>query len=727
MTQDSLPLDSRNLPTDSLILPTKRRFFPFKIPNFHHQLRHYISTADPDTIYFVSHKVVHSIDTKSHKWSTIWRIPFEPKCLAAGFGWIIVGGSDNGECTFIQLSRRSSTSRQSTGTSGTDVDSALPIDLDPENRRTSSEAPTVCNWWNQELGGSIVNSVTIHRFPAVGDDFTHEDVAVFSNNDKTVKVFSLTQDREIEILHHPAFMNYAIISPDSKVLAAVGDVNVAYFYRITSDTSTVVYGPNGEKLPRRKWTLLRRIVLPLSAQLGMPGYDDGSCFSIAFSPCSQLCAIGSQFGIITIYDVDIIRQSRDDKSSRDPRLHIFQSSRPMAQGGAVRSMAFSPAPWDLLVWVEDSGRFGVADVRSSFARRQIVTLNRDEPGLQKVITSFSSNLTRTGAEDDESESESAEELNQVQRMIMDILDGTSLIGENLERLSAIRESLAHEVAAARRDRQEELNLLNSARWSSRPEEDPATGPRRSSPQSRTRPNDHELNRSSHTASPLHTNDPPDGMLHDNHMGRIGTAERNLSQRSRHPMTTNLQLLLEWNASPLGFQPSEGRANNAEGGNDADADDMESDDRRAAASRSSGLFDPVSTSSTSTTSASIRQRSQRSRSISRRTERPAGGTESTHEPPRPTVSERRANVAAERLRRQRLAASEIRSPRFLRHILGDLPERHFSHFPRDQDPESTAGIGWGADGRTLYIGTVEGIFEFQINLQDRKTFPAFSWR
>lgn len=474
-------------------------------------------------------------------------------------------------------------------------------------------------------------------------------------------------------------MNYAIISPDSKVLAAVGDVNVAYFYRITSDTSTVVYGPNGEKLPRRKWTLLRRIVLPLSAQLGMPGYDDGSCFSIAFSPCSQLCAIGSQFGIITIYDVDIIRQSRDDKSSRDPRLHIFQSSRPMAQGGAVRSMAFSPAPWDLLVWVEDSGRFGVADVRSSFARRQIVTLNRDEPGLQKVITSFSSNLTRTGAEDDESESESAEELNQVQRMIMDILDGTSLIGENLERLSAIRESLAHEVAAARRDRQEELNLLNSARWSSRPEEDPATGPRRSSPQSRTRPNDHELNRSSHTASPLHTNDPPDGMLHDNHMGRIGTAERNLSQRSRylssqgnsrsnaqaidrrHPMTTNLQLLLEWNASPLGFQPSEGRANNAEGGNDADADDMESDDRRAAASRSSGLFDPVSTSSTSTTSASIRQRSQRSRSISRRTERPAGGTESTHEPPRPTVSERRANVAAERLRRQRLAASEVRLP------------------------------------------------------------------
>lgn len=535
-------------------------------------------------------------------------------------------------------------------------------------------------------------------------------------------------------------MNYAIISPDSTVLAAVGDVNVAYFYGITSDLSAVVYGPNGEKLPKRKWTLLRRIVLPLSPQLGMPGYDDGSCFSIAFSPCSKLCAIGSQSGIITIYDVDIIRQSTGDKSSQDPRLHIFQSSRPMAQGGAVRSMAFSPAPWDLFVWVEDSGRFGVADVRSSFARRQIVRLDRDEPGLQKVVTSFSSNLMRTGAEEDESEAESAEELNQVQRMVMDLLDGTSLIGENLERLSAIRESLAHEVAAARRDRQEELSLLNSARWSSRPEDDSTTGPRRSSPHSRARPNDHDPNRSSHTPSPLHANDPPDGLLHDNHMGPIRTAERNLSQRlryipslgsyrsdthnfvRRHPMTTNLQLLLEWNASPLGFQSTEGRAHNPAAGNDPDADDVETDDRQAAASRSSGLFGPVSTSSAATASSSIRQRSQRPRSIPRRTDRPEGGTETTYEPPRPTFSERRANVAAERLRRQRLAASEvrlpsltaaqpmgtnsrcnffqIRSPRFLRHILGDLPERHFPHFPRDQDPESTAGIGWGADGRTL---------------------------
>jgi hypothetical protein len=30
-------------------------------------------------------------------------------------------------------------------------------------------------------------------------------------------------------------------------------------------------------------------------------------------------------------------------------------------------------------------------------------------------------------------------------------------------------------------------------------------------------------------------------------------------------------------------------------------------------------------------------------------------------------------------------------------------------------------------RSRYIGTVEGIFEYQLNVQDRKTFPILSYR
>ena len=41
-------------------------------------------------------------------------------------------------------------------------------------------------------------------------------------------------------------------------------------------------------------------------------------------------------------------------------------------------MVFSPAPWDLLVWAEDHGRIGVADIRRACVRRQILDLDRQK-------------------------------------------------------------------------------------------------------------------------------------------------------------------------------------------------------------------------------------------------------------------------------------------------------------------------------------------------------------
>jgi hypothetical protein len=86
---------------------------------------------------------------------------------------------------------------------------------------------------------------------------------------------------------------------------------------------------------------------------------------------------------------------------------------------------------------------------------------------------------------------------------------------------------------------------------------------------------------------------------------------------------------------------------------------------------------------------------------------------------------RANVAAERLRRQRQIANEVHnrslaergqqeqrarqqmlgfeqthSPRWIRNIINDLPDRSFIHGPGAEEPDATAGVGWGADGRTL---------------------------
>lgn len=120
-------------------------------------------------------------------------MPFEPKCLAAAYGWIVVGGSDNGECAFIKLpGRHVHTPRAETRAEELDVDTALPIDLDISSR-TPPPAPNdepspsgidggqndIPEIFTKTLSGSIVNSVTIHRLQGDGERFAHEDIVVF--------------------------------------------------------------------------------------------------------------------------------------------------------------------------------------------------------------------------------------------------------------------------------------------------------------------------------------------------------------------------------------------------------------------------------------------------------------------------------------------------------------------------------------------------------------------
>jgi hypothetical protein len=523
-------------------------------------------------------------------------------------------------------------------------------------------------------------------------------------------------------------VNYATISPDSKVLAAVGDENVAYFYGIKRDESVAVeYGDGGDRLTGWKWTLLRRLKLQLST-----GFDDGSCFTLAFSPSGHLCAAGSQAGIITIIDVETIRQStREDNKDQDPKLYMFRSSRPDSDVGAVRSMAFAPEPWDLLVWVEDTGRAGIADVRQGFSRRQILSLDTNDPELHKVQMSFST-LSGPSRSELEDPATTGDDTSAVQPTMLDMLD-RSPADQHL-----LRESLVQDLS----DRERQIiEFLNTARWTSRQEEGtdddlpratlhPRPGANRSPLASADVPN-----RSARATSPYRSSD----ALHENYLGRVNSSERSLNPRRQGSIvlsqpntgpnsqspdrsnsgTTDVHILLRWTASPSDMQSSENppRANDpgTDPENDVDTSEVGPESRQLALSRASALWD-TSFPSAQVTSSETRQRSQRSRSIPRRSERPVGATESRYDAQRVTNSELRANVAAERLRRQRLAGNEVirqrrwiglnedqlifynqvRSPRWIRSILNDFPDRNLAH----QDPGGTAGVGWGADGRSL---------------------------
>lgn len=326
------------------------KFYPTRIPNQHHQLRHQITITANHLIYYVSNYDIFVLDLHDHQNSLLATVPFEPTCLAADLGWLAVGGGNNGDCAFIKIEND-----------------------DHGHPRCFGHDLVV-----ESLGGAIVNSMNIHALPVPGSSAespAHEPVVLISNNDKSVKIYSLHQRQVITTLLHPVPMNYSAMSPDSSIIAAVGDSNKLYFYRRSRDQAQLT-GKNPPTTSAGDWTLFAEPSLPTGDSV----YDD-FCFALAFSPSGHLCAASSQGGAISVFDV--LHLLRPDRSPQEAMLCNFRSSRPTLVG-CVRAMAFSPAPWDLLAWAEDHGRVGLVDVRSQFVRRQVLELDRRKPDVVEL-------------------------------------------------------------------------------------------------------------------------------------------------------------------------------------------------------------------------------------------------------------------------------------------------------------------------------------------------------
>lgn len=165
------------------------------------------------------------------------------------------------------------------------------------------------------------------------------------------------------------------MSPNSETLLAVGDEPQAFFYkRIRSDTISVV----GEKMyATYGWQLFAESRLP-------PTSTKDACFSTSFSPTGHICAVASQNGIITIYDLARILQDVPPEEAIICNLKTSRSSSWLEVPGAVRSLNFSPAPWDLLVWAEDQGQVSVIDLRDPLVSKQTLELSTENSTVLKA-------------------------------------------------------------------------------------------------------------------------------------------------------------------------------------------------------------------------------------------------------------------------------------------------------------------------------------------------------
>lgn len=98
-------------------------------------------------------------------------LPFGPRCIGARYGWVCAGGVENGQFATIRVGepeKQWDRRQQSPG------DEAMGLEIEPEHENRETETgrsrhprPEVKI---SHLGGSIVNSVTLHRPPSSNSD-----------------------------------------------------------------------------------------------------------------------------------------------------------------------------------------------------------------------------------------------------------------------------------------------------------------------------------------------------------------------------------------------------------------------------------------------------------------------------------------------------------------------------------------------------------------------------
>lgn len=335
----------------------------------HWQLRHYISSPELSHLYYASGQDVYCLDTATKKRKHIATLPFESRCTASGYGWVCVGGERDGHFAAIKL--------DGSGHRTLDVDSALPID---GWRQNVGQRPATVNV--ERIGEEIVNSISIHR---IQDEDAHLDdiVAVLTNNDKTVRIYSLPSGQETRVKPLPFAINHATISPDGQTLVAVGDYNQAYFFtREIIDTPPQIPKPHNRLTSASvEWKLSNVVTLHVSNPESTIGY-----FTTAWSPTGHLVAVGSEGGYITVMDTELLANPElDDDDSIVAVAPGSRADRPSPHPGAIRTMIFSPEPWDLLIWAEDQGRICIGDLRSGLKSRQVVNLEPKDESLDRFV------------------------------------------------------------------------------------------------------------------------------------------------------------------------------------------------------------------------------------------------------------------------------------------------------------------------------------------------------
>jgi len=332
----------------------------------HWQLRSVVSSPKQNIVYYPSGQDIIRLNTKTREREIVTTLSFSPRCLAASKDWLAIGG-ELGDYTAVFVGD-ASTASEFVARTEADADARLPLSLDiPRNSSSRDESSSSRTSRGlryhlfpeaKKIGTDIVNSITLWYPPSDGSKRIYRmPVAVIASNDCSVCIMSLQDLETLQKLTFPDPVNRAVISPDGELLVAVGDDPYLYVYKRKSKSA-----PKNRFESKRdvhyEWAMADRI--QIQGQRESDKTQHRGSFAASFSQSGKYFAIGTQYGIISVFLTCALI-----KEDHDPLIVAFTTSRPSEQAGAVRALEFSSGPFDLLAWTEHDGRCGVAEYVNS--------------------------------------------------------------------------------------------------------------------------------------------------------------------------------------------------------------------------------------------------------------------------------------------------------------------------------------------------------------------------
>ncbi|KAI2617029.1 hypothetical protein GGS26DRAFT_603328 [Hypomontagnella submonticulosa] len=685
-------------PTNNLLLREGRKHYRTSVSPIHWQLRSLISAEGQDIVYFpagANNTHIQRLDTSTRECETIKVISFHPRCLVASKGWICCGG-ENGEFVVI---RESGGSDGQTDTLNRDVLSRLNS-LEPSALTETPMYQEMLNvihgssrTWSAssyKVGTERVNCITIWHPPksAAPPAWQYNTpVAVVANNDKTITVVGLYEpDLPKDTLDYPDCVNRGVISPDGSLLVAICDDPFLYIHVRRSFTKHY----HGVFRESHKWEKLERIRLK-----GKWAGDTTDCrgsFAACFSPSGKYLAVGTQYGTISIFDAVALK----DPDS-EPLVTYFDSDRAPGDYGAVRDMAFSPGPYDLLAWSEHRGRIGVADARTNFARRQIISLD-DAEGFSLVSLNdphtIDPRLLDPRSERN-SHSPNVERMPESTQSILDLWDQATsdrpLPNPNSDRSDA--------TARFNQPYSSDDLVVLEALQNDRPRREA----RDRGEQIEQRLTEHRNQRANERA-----------------LERMWRSSSNWSERSQRENLTRI------------FERQ--RTREARDQHRSNAFQTPSEDIRERGARRSATLMHTLAQNVDSISQMMANRMQGQRNETNNES--STTTRERASPPWPPAGPAWTDLESEAAGEHGWIATSIEPGRTRRGIpmISDVwsNDSLFSRIrmgnrEHRQYPDDTAGMAWSEDGQTLYVAAEDGIYKFRVNIHGRRVFPDVALR